>query len=137
MKGLNKMHTTRTGAFLAWVWDMVDISENMGRIEDWTFTISNGLAAAIHAVVFLVLSAAALALTWYFDLESTIEGMRGVTSVVVPSLPVQVARFTWYVTLAITLMPTFLEIFTGGLAKFNVKIIQVAIILFTLFDMVT
>lgn len=143
MKGRTSMNTdvfkpqTATGRFLLWLWDMVDISENMGRIEDWVFTISNGFASLLHAAVFIVLTVAAGALTWYFDLESTIQGMSGVTSVVVPSLPGQVAHLASYVILAITIMPTLLELFTSGMAKFNIKIVQVAIILFTLFDMVT
>lgn len=128
---------TATGRFLLWVWDMVDISENMGRIEDWTFTISNGLAALVHAAVFIILTTAAAALTWYFDLESTIAGMSSLTSAIIPTLPGQVAHLAGYVILAFTIMPTLLEIFTAGMAKQNVKIIQIAIIGFTLFDMVT
>lgn len=143
MKGRTSMNTdifrptTATGKFLLWLWDMIDISENMGRIEDWVFTISNGFSSALHLGVFAVLAVAAGALTWYFDLESTIIGMSGVTNVVVPSLPGQVTHLASYVILAITLMPTLLELFTSGMAKFNIKIVQIAIILFTLFDMVT
>ena len=128
---------TATGRFLLWIWDMVDISENMGRVEDWTTTISNGFSAAVHAVVFFVMTVAALALTWYFDIQSTIEGMSSVTNTVVPSLPGQVAHLATWVVLAMTFMPTFLELFTSGMAKFNIKVVQVAIIAFTLFDMVT
>lgn len=128
---------TATGRFLLWMWDMIDISENMGRIEDWTMTISNGGSALVHLGVFLFLSAAAGALTWFFDIESTIQGMSGITNVVIPSLPGQIAHLSWYVILALTLMPTFLEIFTAGMAKYNIKIIQLSIIAFTLFDMIT
>jgi hypothetical protein len=129
--------TTGVGRRLAWFWDMIDISENMTRIEDWTETISNGLASRINVFVFGTLTLVAFALTWYFDLQSTITGMTVITDRVMPNLPVKVEKYSAIVVLAFTIMPTLLEIFTAGLAKYNVKIIQIMIIAMTIFDVLT
>ena len=128
---------TRTGQVLAWAWDMIDISDNIARAQDWIETIDNGLFSLLLFGVFATLTAFGAALTWFFDIQSTIEGMSGLTNQVIPNLPTQTAHITWYVIAAFTLAPTFLELFTAGMAKQDVKIVQVAIIAFTLFDLVT
>lgn len=122
---------------LADFWDMIDISENMGRIEQYTETISNGVASRIHMFVFFILTLCGLVVTWHFDLESTIIGMNSFTTKVIPSLPAQAVAYSAWIVVAFTLMPTLLEVFTAGLAKFDVKIIQILIIGMTLFDLLT
>jgi hypothetical protein len=129
--------TTRTGKALLWLWDMIDISENIERSEAWITSVGNGLQALLHTGVFLVLTIVFAALTWFFDLESTIVGLNSITSLVIPSLPKQVATFSTWIIVAFTLAPTVLELFTAGIAKQNVKIVQIGIIGFTLFDMIT
>lgn len=128
---------TRTGQILAWAWDMIDISDNIARAQDWIETIDNGLMSLLLFGVFVLLTIFGAALTWFFDIQSTIEGMSGLTNQVIPNLPTQTAHLTWWVVVAFTCAPTFLELFTAGMAKQDVKIIQVAIIAFTLFDLVT
>lgn len=128
---------TRTGKLLWYLWDMVDITENMKRVKDYVLEVDNGFDALWHSLVFALLSLATFAGAWYFDIQSTIEGMKSFTDLVVPSLPGQSARLTWWIIAAITALPTLLELFSGGIAKKNVKIVQLAIIGFTLFDAVT
>jgi hypothetical protein len=106
-------------------------------VLEWTETISNGLASRLNVVVFAILTVCALTLTWYFDLQSTMVGMGNLTTRIVPELPTQVATYSAMVIVAFTLMPTLLEIFTAGLARFNVKIVQIMIIGMTLFDILT
>lgn len=128
---------TKVGQGLAWFWDMIDISENMERIETYTETISNGLASRINVFVFFCLTICALVLAWYFDIESTIEGMLAVTNTVIPGLPLKAVTYSAWIVAAFSVMPTFLEVFTSGLAKANVKIVQISIIAMTLFDVLT
>lgn len=128
---------TRTGKLLWYLWDMVDITENMKRVKEYIIEVDNGFDALWHSLVFALLSLATFAGAWYFDIESTIIGMKSFTDLVVPSLPGQSARLTWWIIAAITALPTLLELFSGGIAKKNVKIVQLAIIGFTLFDAVT
>lgn len=132
MKGTNSMEN-----FLWYIWDMIDISENMHRMDRFISRQRNGLPAAIHAFAFLAISIALAAGVWYFDIQSTLVGLSSLTDVIIPSLPAQTAHLTWYIIAAFTLLPTLLEIFTAGLAKEDIKIVQLAIIGFTMFDAVT
>lgn len=126
-----------TNKVLWYVWDMIDISENMHRMDNFIVKVRNGLPALLHALVFAALTLVAFAAAWYFDFQSTLKGMGSITDLIIPELPKQAAQLTWYIILAFTVMPTLLEIFTAGLAKEDIKIIQLAIIIFTLFDAVT
>ena len=131
------MVQSRTNQILWYVWDMIDISENTHRMDKFIVSVRNGLPALLHFIVFAALSLVAFAAAWYFDFESTLKGMSSITDLIIPTLPKQTAQLTWWIILAFTVMPTLLEIFTAGLAKEDVKIIQLAIIIFTLFDAVT
>ncbi len=132
------METTTGISGLLWnFWDMVDISENMHRMDNSIMKRKKGLPSAIHAGIFLVLTVVAFVAAWYFDFQSTLMGLSSITDLMIPSLPAQAAKFTWYIVFCFTIMPTLLEIFTANLAKEDIKIIQLAIILFTLFDLVT
>ena len=132
-----KGQKTMTQSFLWYLWDMVDISENMHRTDNYIGAQNNGLSAAIHAIIFLGATIAAAAAVWYFDIQSTLTGLSSVTDMIIPTLPEKIAHLSWWVILAFTVLPTILELFTAGVAKEDVKIMQLAIIGFTLFDAVT
>ncbi len=123
--------------FLWYIWDMIDISENMHRMDKFISRQRNGLPALLHACAFLAISVALAAGVWYFDIQSTLVGLSSLTDVIIPSLPAQTAHLTWWIIAAFTVLPTLLEIFTAGLAKEDIKIIQLSIIGFTIFDAVT
>jgi hypothetical protein len=118
-------------------WDMIDISENMHRSDRMISRQRNGVPAAWHAAAYAVVSVALLAAVWYFDIQSTLVGLSSVTDVIIPTLPTQVIKFTWFVIVAFTVLPTLLELFSGALAKEDIKIVQLSVIGFTLFDAVT
>ncbi len=129
--------TTRTGKFLLFMWDMIDISENMERAEKAIKSVPNGIPSIMSALAFFALTLVFGTLAWYFDIQSTIKGLDSITQLVVPSLPKQTENVTAWFIVAFTLAPTLLEIFTAGFAKANIRIVQVAIIGFTLFDAIT
>lgn len=147
MKGTNRMYSTANaemfhpqtivGKFLLWLWDLIDISENIRRIEGAIDIIPNGFWSAFNIFVFCCLTGAFGVLAWFFDVQSTIIGFASVTELVVPSLPRQVAHLSEIIIVCLTFLPTFLELFTSWIAKADVKIMQIAIIGFTLFDMIT
>jgi hypothetical protein len=145
MKGRSQMSNnfntfqpkTTTGKVLLWLWDLVDISENLHRVEKWVRTVDNGLPSALTALGMAVLLVMAAALAWTFDIKSTLTGLSTVRAFIIPTLPEQVMKMTGIVIFCLTLAPTLLELLTAGMAKENVKIIQIAIIGFTLFDVVT
>lgn len=122
---------------LWYFWDMIDISENMHRSDKMISRQRNGIPALWHAVAYGVVSIALLAAVWYFDVQSTLVGLSTVTNVIIPTLPKQTAKLGWAVIAAFTVLPTLLELFSGGLAKENIKIVQLSVIGFTLFDAVT
>lgn len=122
---------------LWYLWDMIDISENMHRLDRFISRQRNGVPSAWHAVAYGVIALALFAAVWYFDIQSTLVGLGSLTDVIIPTLPKQTAKITWYIIAAFTVLPTLLELFSGGIAKEDVKIVQLAVIGFTLFDAVT
>ena len=123
--------------FLWYLWDMIDISENMHRSDRFISRQRNGIPSLWHAVAYGTITLALLAAVWYFDIQSTLVGLGSLTDVIIPTLPAQTAKITWYIIAAFTVLPTLLELFSGGIAKEDVKIVQLAVIGFTLFDAVT
>ncbi len=123
--------------FLNWLWDLIDISDNMHRNDRFITRQRNGMPSLWHAVSYWAISIALLAAVWYFDVQSTLVGLSSVTDVIIPTLPLQTARLTWWVICSFTILPTLLELFSGGMAKEEIKIVQVAVIGFTAFDAIT
>lgn len=122
---------------LIWFWDCIDISENIKRAEATARRHPNGLGAWMNAAAMTVLTIIALVLAWKFDFESTIIGMSTLRDTVLEGLPASVLKFSVYIVFALTLAPTFIEMFTSAYAKADIKIIQILIIAFTGFDLVT
>lgn len=122
---------------LMWFWDCIDISENIKRAETTARRHPNGLGAWMNAGAMLVLTIIALVLAWKFDFESTLIGMSTLRDTVLEGLPASVLKFTTYIVIALTVAPTVIELFTSAFAKADIKIVQVLIIAFTGFDLVT
>lgn len=145
MKGQNTMSgnfntfqpKTTTGRFLVWLWDLVDISENLHRVEKWVRTVDNGLTSMLHVLGMFGLFVVCASLAWTFDIKSTLTGLSTVREFIIPTLPEQAIKITGIIIFCLTVAPTLMELLTAGIAKENVKIIQLAIIGFTLFDVVT
>lgn len=122
---------------LVWFWDCIDISENIKRAKMTARGHGNGMEAWMNAGAMVVLTMIALALAWKFDFESTLIGMSTLRDTVLDGLPASVLKFSTYLVVAITVAPTIIELFTAAFAKADIKIIQVLIIAFTGFDLIT
>lgn len=122
---------------LIWFWDCIDISENIKRAEATARRHPNGLHAWMMVVAMTVMTVITFALAWKFDFESTLIGMTTLRDTVLEGLPASVMKFSIYIAFALTLAPTFIELFTASFAKADIKIIQVLIIAFTGFDLIT
>lgn len=122
---------------LVWFWDMIDISDNMRRVEMAARKHNNGLTAWANFGAMLVMTVVALALAWKFDFESTLIGMSSLQDTVLEGLPSSVLKFSYFIILALTIAPTIVELFTGAFARADVKIMQVYVIAFTIFDLIT
>lgn len=129
------MNSAGMQAKLMWFWDLIDISENMKRVEMQARRITSGSWG--HAVVMAILALISFALAWTFDFESTLIGMSTLRETVLPNLPSSLVKFSVYVSLALTLAPTLIELFTSAYAKADVKVFQIYVIAFTGFDLIT
>ncbi len=128
---------TKIGKILLAFWDTIDISENLHKVSRSIAKTPNGLNSAIHLPAMLLGIAFFGSFAWFFDFQSTIIGMQTFKELVVPSLPEQAAKLTGLIILSLSLGPTVIELFTAGMAKENVKMVQLTIIGMSLFDLIT
>lgn len=122
---------------LEWFWDFIDVTDNLQKLGYEMKKVSNGLDSLWFAFGYGVISIVLLALTWYFDLEATLVGMESLRGAIIPTLPEQVLQMTWLLTTAFTIAPMLAETFLAGLARAQIKVIQMMVLGFTLFDVVT
>src|SRR5688500_3312155 len=102
MKGQNNMSSnyntfqpkTATGKALLWLWDLVDVSENLQRVERWVRTVDNGLTSMLLAFGMFALFIVCAALAWTFDIKSTLNGLSTVREFIIPTLPEQAIKIT-------------------------------------------
>ena len=128
---------TKVGRALLWFWDIIDISENLHRVSKWVSRTPNGLNSGIHIPAMLLGLVFFAGLAWFFDLQSTIVGMQTLKDLIIPSLPEQATKLTTIIIVSLSLGPLVIELFSAGMAKEDVKIVQATIIGMSLFDLVT
>ena len=128
---------TKIGKILLAFWDAIDISENLHKAQRSIARTPNGLNSAIHIPAMILGIAFFGSFAWFFDFQSTIIGMQTFKELVVPSLPEQAAKLTGLIILSLSLGPTVIELFTAGMAKENIKMVQIAIIGMSFFDLIT
>ena len=138
MKGTDMNANTNFQRKLMWFWDLIDISENIRRAERESAKVANDfVSAGMHFIAFALLTIVAGAFAWHFDFESTLVGMSTLRETIIPNLPGSVNQFSTLIGISFTIAPTLLEIFSAAYAKAEVKILQIFVIGFTFFDMVT
>lgn len=118
-------------------WDLIDISDNLKRAERAARQVDNGLTSLVNMVAMIILVAVTGALAWKFDFESTMIGLGTLQGILLEGLPSSLVKFSSWLVFAITIAPTVIELFTAAYAKFDVKIIQIYVIAFTGFDLIT
>lgn len=129
---------TRVGSALLWFWDLIDISENIRRASDDVISkVDDGFDSLVHAVPMIFLAMVAAVCAWHFDFEATLDGFASLRNTILPGIEAKTADLGGLIVLALTIAPTLGEIFTASYAKANIKIVQMLIIAFTLFDIVT
>ncbi len=131
---MNQTFTT----WLYWLWDLMDISENLKRAKNQAVHVGNDfLTSGIHFLAFLVLSMVTGAMAWHFDLESTIIGISTLQQAVIPNLPSAAQSFSGHLAVGFSVAPTLIEIFTATFAKVQIKILQIFVVGLTAFDAIT
>ncbi len=117
--------------------DALDISSNIQR----------GLAAiqslsGIPALVMLICLAAMnyfaiWPLCWYFDIDATRSFSADWAAIIVPTLPMHYAERIGTVVMALSLFPTFCEMFASRLARYGFALASWLVYGSAAFDMVT
>lgn len=122
---------------LRWLWELIDISENLARglltVAQW-----RGPAASFMAWVFLLpLCIVSGLLAWTFDLRSTWDASQWVSGVLLASLPAWLGLFSRVIVLLLTLSGTLMEMAGASFARSGAKIFQGAVVALAIFDVVT
>jgi len=124
-------------SFLEYFWDLIDISENIVRTRIAIKRHADGLGSLFLCALSLIGVIVFAALSWRFDVLSTMQGMRAIEESITPTLPESIKKYSDFIFICITLAPTVIELGTSAFAKMNVKSIQLAIIGLALFDLAT
>lgn len=118
-------------AFFRWI----DLSENLERALGVVRGVT-GLPALVLACALTVVCVGLAPFVWYLDIDSTLDWTSTVITVVLPSIPEAFAAWVGVLSLALTLLPSAIELFT---ARFAARIPAAASLVyaFSLIDMVT
>ncbi len=128
---------------LEWFWDLIDISENLGRATRMLEKQPGGFTFnVIHAIGYGVMTLVFANLAWVFDIQSTwnaLEITRNFAGGGAQQFPAALASLSLgnLALLAITLAPTFTEIFGAAFAKAQIGLAQAIIVALSIFDVVT
>jgi hypothetical protein len=111
------------------------LSENLERALGVVRGLT-GLPALVLACALTVVCIGLAPLVWYLDLDSTLQWTDTIITIVVPTIPAEFAAWVSVISLALTLLPSAIELFT---ARFAVRIPAAASLVYTfsLIDMVT
>lgn len=121
---------------MQWFLDAIDLSENIKRALNAVRNI-RGLSALVTALAFIAICVGLAPLIWYFDVEATIESTDAAVTYILPTLPERVAASVGLVTLALTLLPTLIELFGARFAAAGITFASALVYGFSLFDAVT
>lgn len=116
--------------------DSIDLSTNISR---GLMAIRGivGLNALILAGALSLICVALAPMIWYFDLDATLYATDVATSVILPSLPYEWASAAGFIALALTLLPTLVELFGARFAQVGIRVAAGLVYLFSVFDAVT
>lgn len=122
-------------------WDAIDVSENIAR----GLTAVRGVRGLNAIVLALALGIINYGLFWLiltFDIGATLEWTDEAAKSVDRALgsstiPLEVASAAGYVVLALTLLPTLVELFGARFAKVGIAFASGLVFAFSLFDMIT
>lgn len=129
---LRKVHHK---AALEAFWKTVDISDNLSLTTKAVKSIPYGWQSGAFALVCFAATFGFGWMAWTFDLHSSWAAMAKVREMLVASLAgLAVAT---YIGAMLTYMPTLLEMFGARFARFNIIIVQIAVVGLSIFDLFT
>lgn len=116
-------------------WKTVDISDNLSLTTKVVKSVPYGWQAGAFALVSWAAAFGWGWMAWTFDLHSSWSAMAKVREMLAASLAG--LAFATYVGYMLTYMPTLLEMFGARFARFNIVIVQIAVIGLSIFDLFT
>jgi hypothetical protein len=123
-------------------WDLIDISELLGRTakvlqgmqNDFTFNVISIMASVVMSVFFFILALK-------FDYESTWNALSITREFIQEGtlIPETITGFSLpsFILLLVTLAPTAIELFGAAFARAQIRVVQLAVIALSIFDAVT
>lgn len=117
-------------------WNLIDISDNINRAIKVVSGI-RGTAATVMLLALVVLDYNLFWLMLYFDLGATAEWSQKASELILPVLPQDLIKYTSYLVVALTLLPTLAEMFSAAFARAGIIFAQGLIFSMTLFDAIT
>lgn len=121
---------------MRWFLDSIDAPANLQRGIN-AVRGTTGLPAFLFALALSVICIGLMALIWFFDISSTLDYTTTVTTLLIPTLPAQAMGAVALVSLSLTVLPSFVELFTSRFALVGVKAAAWLIYAFSLFDAIT
>lgn len=115
--------------------NMIDLSLNIQRALHAIRGISSGVAA-IMIVGLTLVAAGIFPFMWYFDIDSTLDYAAPLIQHILPTLPVHSVTVGCYIVLAITLLPTVVELLLPRLGA-TIQAIAFAVFSFIAIDTLT
>lgn len=116
--------------------DAIDLSTNLERGLRAVRPVT-GLPALILAIALSLICAALVPLVWYFDIGATVDWTASAIDTILPTLPAQLAELATLFVLAITVLPTLVELFGSRFALIGIRVAAGLVYAFSLFDAVT
>jgi hypothetical protein len=106
--------------------NLIDLSLNIQRGIQTIRGVTGGVAA-LMAVGLTVLACGLAPLVWYFDLSATLDYADPLIRELSPTLPTTLVAFSTFVVLAVTLLPTVVELL---LPRIGAKVQAAALLVF-------
>ena len=119
-----------------WFFDSIDLSTNLERGLRAVRSIY-GLPALILAIALGGICAGLIPLVWYFDIGATVDWSEQAVTTVLPTLPASLVEGAALFALALSLMPTLVELFGSRFALVGIRVAAGLVYAFSLFDAVT
>lgn len=120
---------------MRWFFELIDLSTNLERGLHIVHNLY-GLPALVMGVALTMVTVGLLPLVWFLDIDSTLDYAGPALQQVLPVLPDWALPYSVVLVFALTMLPTFIELFT---ARFAVYIRGAAFLVygFAILDAVT
>ncbi len=116
--------------------EMIDLGENLRRGLNAIRSLT-GLPALLTAIPLAMVATLFLSLAWHFDIRPTYDWTQIAVRLLQPTVPASFNEALPLLVLALTLLPTLIELFTVRFARYNITLAQWLVYFFVVFDWVT